>query len=252
MSVLTEERIVEAEDSLKKMLNVDTLVGKSFLDIGSGSGLFSLAARRLGAKVVSFDYDSQSYACTKELKQRYFKEDDNWTVEQGSVLEPEYIKSLGQFDIVYSWGVLHHTGHMWDALENVDTSVAPNGKLFVSLYNDQGIRSKLWLRVKQLYVTLPKMLRFIILGPSLVWFWGPKVIRDMFRGNPLHSWINYKKKRGMSAWYDVVDWVGGLPFEVSKPEEIFEFYKEKGYRLEQIKTCAGKLGCNEYVFTKLS
>ncbi|HEX3100185.1 MAG TPA: class I SAM-dependent methyltransferase, partial [Pyrinomonadaceae bacterium] len=106
LSVLDDERIATAEASLKEMLECDTLAGKTFLDIGSGSGLFSLAARRLGAKVHSFDFDSNSYACTKELRRRYFANDDDWTVEQGSALDREYVESLGKFDIVYSWGVL--------------------------------------------------------------------------------------------------------------------------------------------------
>ncbi len=69
---LSEDRILKAEQSLREMLEVETLTGKTFLDIGSGSGLFSLAARRLGAKVFSFDFDSNSYACTKELRAKIF------------------------------------------------------------------------------------------------------------------------------------------------------------------------------------
>src|ERR1043166_1599074 len=105
LAILDDERIAKAEVSLKEMLEVETLEGKTFLDIGSGSGLFSLAARRLGAQVHSFDYDSNSFACTLELRNRYFPNDPNWRVEQGSALDAEYVASLGKFDIVYSWGV---------------------------------------------------------------------------------------------------------------------------------------------------
>src|SRR6185369_14036983 len=113
LALLDERRIKEAEDSLKRMLEVETLEGKSFVDVGSGSGLFSLAARRLGAKVHSLDYDPNSVACTAELKRRYFPNDLSWRVEEGSALDRKYLASLGTFDVVYSWGVLHHTGKMW-------------------------------------------------------------------------------------------------------------------------------------------
>jgi len=129
LRVLTEERVQEAEKSLCAMLEVADLREKSFIDVGSGSGLFSLAAMRLGSRRVhSFDYDPHSVACTQELKRRYFEKSDVWTIEQGSALDPAYLAQLGQFDIVYSWGVLHHTGNMWQALENVVPLVAPSGK----------------------------------------------------------------------------------------------------------------------------
>src|SRR5262245_27430993 len=100
------------------MLEIDSLAGLSFLDIGSGSGLFSLAARRLGARVHSFDYDPQSVACAAELRRRYFPGDPQWVVEEGSALDADYLTRLGKFDIVYSWGVLHHTGRMWRSEEH--------------------------------------------------------------------------------------------------------------------------------------
>jgi 2-polyprenyl-6-hydroxyphenyl methylase/3-demethylubiquinone-9 3-methyltransferase len=247
---LTEEQIARAVESLQQMLGVESLQRRSFLDIGSGSGLFSLAARRLGARVHSFDYDPYSCASTAELRRRYFPEDEQWRVEQGSVLDKAYLDRLGQFDIVYSWGVLHHTGAMWQALENVARPVRPGGTLFIAIYNDQGKRSRRWRWVKKTYNALPPPLRSLVLGPAFVQMLWKQLLKDALKCRPLQSFRGYKARRGMSLWHDVVDWVGGYPFEVAKPEQIFDFYFQRGFQLVRLTTQAGDLGCNEFIFTK--
>jgi 2-polyprenyl-6-hydroxyphenyl methylase/3-demethylubiquinone-9 3-methyltransferase len=248
LEVLNEDRIDEAVLSLKQMLGVEDLIGKSFLDLGSGSGLFSLAAKRLGATVVSIDFDPQSVECTKELKRRYFSHDQAWIIKEASVLDIDFIHSLEPFDIVYSWGVLHHTGNMWQALENVVSLVKQRGRLFISIYNDQGNKSKRWRFLKKKYNSTP-LLRPALIVLTLVVTKGYSFIKDTLKGDPLKSWKEYKKSRGMSAWHDVIDWIGGYPFEVAKPEEIFQFYRTRGFELEALTTSNG-LGCNQYVFIK--
>jgi 2-polyprenyl-6-hydroxyphenyl methylase/3-demethylubiquinone-9 3-methyltransferase len=240
LRLLDEERIIQATDSLKHMLEVDDLKGKTFLDIGSGSGLFSLAAKRLGAKVFSFDYDPQSVACTTELKRRYFNEDADWQIQHGSVLDPAYLNSLGKFDITYSWGVLHHTGNMWQALSNASDTVGENGKLFIALYNFQPFASKYWTFVKRTYNKHP------LSRPLFVAMYAPLMLLVML----LNALRNRKSARGMSVFYDFYDWIGGYPFEVSTPEEIFDYFKARGYLLKKIKTVGGKMGCNEFVFQR--
>lgn len=251
LSVLDEERIAEAERSLKMMLGMETLGGKTFLDIGSGSGLLSLAAIQLGAeRVHSFDYDPQSVTCAQELKRRYFPDATNWMVEQGSVLDTHYLQRLGQWDVVYSWGVLHHTGDMWQALQNVAAVVRPGGVLFISIYNDQGGTSRRWKVVKRLY-NKGLFGRRLVAGAFIPYFAVRGAAGDLLRGqNPLRGYREYKKSRGMSRMHDWFDWLGGYPFEVAKPEDVFTFYKEQGFALERLKTCGGGLGCNEFVLRK--
>ena len=251
LDVVDESSIEQATQSLISMLGLGSLEGKSFLDLGSGSGLFSLAARRLGARVHSFDYDPQSVACGMELKSRYFPNDSHWVLEQGSALDEDYLARLGQFDIVYSWGVLHHTGAMWRALEHIVPLVSKGGHLFIAIYNDQGRTTRMWVEVKKFYNRLPSSFRWVISGFALMRLWGPTMLRDLLKGKPFLSWNNYGEgSRGMSPWIDVVDWVGGYPFETAKPEKIFSFYRDRGFFLKQLSTCAGGIGCNEFVFIK--
>src|SRR5215210_846240 len=183
------------------MLEVESLEGQSFLDIGSGSGLFSLAARRLGASVHSLDYDPRSVACTRELRRRYFPEDPEWKVEEGSALDADYIRSLGLFDVVYSWGVLHHTGDMWQALENAQLPVKPGGRLFVAIYNDTGTQAARWKWIKKTYNRLPRPLRppfaALAIAPDEI----KPAVRALLRGRPgeyVRRWTGYDKNRGMS------------------------------------------------------
>jgi 2-polyprenyl-6-hydroxyphenyl methylase/3-demethylubiquinone-9 3-methyltransferase len=243
-----ESTISRAVQSLMEMLEISDLSGKSFLDIGSGSGLFSLAAHRLGASVVSVDLDTDSVLCTEELRRR-FGSSNRWSICSGSALDREMLQGLGLFDVVYSWGVLHHTGKMWDALQNAGDCVASGGTFFIAIYNDQGRTSRCWSAIKRLYNRLPSALRFLVLWPALLRIWGPTTVRDLLRGHVGQTWREYPQaNRGMSAWRDVVDWVGGYPFEVAKPNEITEFFAERNFQLKMARTCGRGRGCNEFVF----
>ncbi len=132
---LTPQRKEQARESLREFLQVEDLRGKSFLDIGCGSGLFSLCAHELGARrVFSFDLDPQSAACARELHRRAGSP-ATWEIAEGSVLDAAFMDSLGEWDVVYSWGVLHHTGRMWDAVAAAVARVAPGGVFYLALYN---------------------------------------------------------------------------------------------------------------------
>jgi 2-polyprenyl-3-methyl-5-hydroxy-6-metoxy-1,4-benzoquinol methylase len=253
LSLLNDKRITEAEKSLRQMLETEDLTGKSFLDIGSGSGLFSLAARRLGARVHSFDFDPHSVACTTELRRRYFPDDESWTIAEESALHREYLTSLGTFDVVYSWGVLHHTGQMWQALDHARLPVKRSGKLFIAIYNDTGSQSARWKWIKRKYNELPKPLRTpfaaLVIAPEE----GKSLLRSLLSLRPQdywRSWTNYDQSRGMNRWRDIIDWVGGHPYEVARPEEIFDFYRTRGFTLTKLKCGGVGLGCNEFVFVK--
>ncbi len=249
---LDARRIKAAELSLLEMLGVENLAGIRFLDAGSGSGLFSLAAYRLGAQVQSFDFDPQSVACTRQLRTqrgatlpstaRNTDGIERWQIDEGSVLDAPFLLGLGQFDVVYSWGVLHHTGNQWQALDNVCANVRPGGQLFVALYNDQGALSRWWTGIKRLY-NRNVFWRWLLICAHTPYFVWARQLHGLFvRPAPA--------ARGMSLWYDLLDWLGGFPFEVSRPEQVFDFVCARGFELQKLTTAGGTHGCNQYVFKR--
>lgn len=259
LSSLDAERVEEATRSLTQLLDRDSLDATTFLDIGSGSGLFSMAAVSMGARVVSLDFDDNSVECTRLLRERWMQSDPNadrscWEVHSGSVLDDDFMRSLGTFDIVYSWGVLHHTGDMNQAISIAAERVSESGLFALAIYNDQGGGSRRWLRIKQAYHRIPTWLR----APYVAGVAGFHEVRFALARlasgrNPLpfSDWAAKRRDRGMSVWHDWVDWVGGLPFEFAPPEDIVMPLRERGFVLNRLRTVGNGWGCNEYVLEKL-
>src|SRR6185369_16358388 len=252
LKTLNDKKIEEAEKSVEGFFGGrDKVAGKTFVDIGCGSGLFSLAAYRLGAaKVVSVDIDDFSVACAKYLKEKY-EGSDCWQIAQGSALNSDFIQSLGKFDLVYSWGVLHHTGNMYEALKNVSRLLSENGMLYLAIYNRfntswRGGTSLTWLRIKRIYnnsgVIIKRLMAFVYILYSFIMMF--------VRFQLPYSYIrNYKNKRGMSWYCDILDWIGGYPYEYASIEEMINFFSENNMYAKKVREADG-LGCNEFLFFK--
>jgi 2-polyprenyl-3-methyl-5-hydroxy-6-metoxy-1,4-benzoquinol methylase len=249
IELVDDERIQGARASLLAALKVPSLAGRTFLDAGCGSGLFSLAAVQLGARVRSFDCDRESVRATIELRRR-FARDSDWVIEQGSILDEDFAAGLGRFDVVYSWGVLHHTGDLWRASDIITRLVAPAGLLYISIYNDQGIVSDIWRRVKRRYNASGKLVRAALLAGASVYLYRHWPLHMLLRlaHRSAHGQPAAPRPRGMSRRHDLTDWVGGYPFEVAKPGDVFEFVHQRGFQLCHLKTAGKGLGCNEFVF----
>jgi len=248
LSVIDEERIKIAADSLRNFLGIDSLQDKSFFDVGCGSGLFSLAAVKLGArKIVSIDIDSQCLDCTRRLKKKHASNYD-WEVYRDSILDKQSDK-YGQFDIVYSWGVLHHTGDMRKAMENIISTVSPHGHLYISIYNKTRT-SGLWRLIK-MYYCKHVIFQFLIMICFIPYWIANILVKDLLRlKNPFRRYLDYRNMRGMSFWHDLLDWLGGYPYEAAKPEEIVDFYRERKFQLQRLNAAKGNV-CNEFLFKRI-
>ena len=245
LEVVDDGRIEEAARSLRAMLGRARLEGLTFLDVGSGSGLFSLAARRLGARVVSFDYDPESVACTRALKHRYFADDPDWEIAEASVLDPVFMTALGRFDVVYAWGSLHHTGDLWKAMELAANRVGNGGVLYAMIYLDRGWKSIVWRAVKRIYCS-SFVGSLVVLAVFVPYFAIRGGVEDLCRlKNPVRRYTDYRNERGMSAVHDWIDWLGGYPYEFAKPPEVIRFMEARGFVLQRQRDM-------EYVFRRVS
>lgn len=256
---LDDDRVASARAGVERLLQTTDLAGKTFLDVGCGSGLMSLAAHQMGAAVRAFDYDPDSVQTARAVRDRFIGS-DAYEVTEGSALDSDFVASLGLFDVVYSWGVLHHTGDMWRACDLVAKAVAPGGQLAIAIYNDQGLASRMWRRVKRAYVDGGPITRRSLVTGAGAWFRARQGLAlalgaasSLRRGRATKApAMATKRPRGMDRKHDLVDWVGGYPFEVAKPEQIFDFYRARGFALQGLKTCGGGLGCNEFLFARIA
>jgi 2-polyprenyl-6-hydroxyphenyl methylase/3-demethylubiquinone-9 3-methyltransferase len=227
----TQERVETAKQHLLKFLGVESLNGLTFVDVGCGSGLMSLAALEAGAtRVVSFDIDPKSVSTTKHIRELRGNS-DNWEILQGSALDQSFLASLDKADIVYSWGVLHHTGSMWEAVRNTATLMKPQSIFYLGLYTTTSL-SKFWLKVKKRYNRASPFLKNVMV---LAYFLLLDVLPHPFTF--MRKIRNYKKTRGMDQFTDIRDWLGGYPYEDAKPEEVLRFcHAQLGLELTDMTT----------------
>lgn len=252
---LEPAQIDAACGELRSRYPEQSLSGLSFLDAGCGSGLFSLAAARLGAeRIVSFDYDTTSVSTTEALKQKHGDAETDWQVMQGDLLDRDFMAGVGQFDIVYCWGVAHHTGAMWHAIENALERVTEGGHICLGIYNysSEGFQTtERWKRIKNIYNFSPSPIQTIMIAAyaSIIFTYQLVVKRNLRT-----DWLrNTPDDRGMNPQIDFRDWVGGYPFEAATPNEVVKYVTEE----HQFRTLSVEAehprspSCvNTYVFTR--
>lgn len=225
---------------------------KSFLDVGFGQGFNLLSATVQGMDVVGCDINPKCAEALKINVEHFGLDGANEKVHIhiGSILDDSTISLLaddtlsdnGQFDIVHSWGVLHHTGNMNKAIDNAVSLVKPGGHFVVALYNKHWT-SPIWTGIKWFYCHVPSFIQKAMVHTLYGVIWLAKLV--VTRKNP------FKMQRGMNFYHDVVDWVGGYPYEYASQKEVVEMLKMHGMSLEKVIPAEVPTGCNQFVFVKL-
>jgi 2-polyprenyl-6-hydroxyphenyl methylase/3-demethylubiquinone-9 3-methyltransferase len=242
LNALDERKLQQARQALAALLGQDDLSGQTFMDIGCGSGLHSVSAALLGAAAVyALDVDLACIEVTQETIRRFIPTDHSIQVRQISVLDGSAMAGLPQTDVVYSWGVLHHTGQMYLAMAIASERVKPGGLYVIAIYNKH-VTSPLWRVIKRFYNCAPGFVRRIMYGLFYGLIYAAKWV--VTRQNPLD------KERGMDFGYDVVDWIGGYPYEYASIDEIVHYVSGLGFHVERIIPAQVGTGCNEFVFRK--
>lgn len=244
----SQEAVDASQSRILAFLKRGDLRGLRVIDIGCGSGIHSMAMFQAGAASVhSFDYDPTSIEATTMVRQKA-GDPPQWTVEQGSVLDEAYMRRLPTYDLVYSWGVLHHTGDVWKAIELAAERVRPGGQFYIALYSADVHKDptpEFWLDVKRTYVNSGWLWRRYM---ELWYIWRFMVRRNLRRSpKALKRVRDHRKDRGMHLMTDVRDWLGGWPMEFVWDAEAVQFCAERGLELTEIST--GKAN-TEFLFQR--
>ena len=251
---LSAAHVQQAKEHFAQLFAGIELDGRAFLDIGFGQGLTLLIAASEGAKTIGCDINSTCADVVRSNQKRYFPglPEDAVPLLVGSILDPGFIETLRTeapdqsrraYDIVHSWGVLHHTGNMRDATQGAASLVVPGGYLVISIYSRHW-SSGLWGVIKRFYNAAPVLLRRLLVAllTPLIY-----VAKWCVTGrNPL------EQRRGMDFHHDILDWLGGYPYEYATPAEVNRMLENLGFESVRFIPANVPTGCNEFVFRRAS
>ncbi len=251
---ISEAEIAEAQNGLRRLVG-EELPGRRLLDIGCGSGVHALSALRLGASsVLAVDLDTDSVATTRALLEQRAA-GGPWEVRHESVfaLSPE---TAGTFDVVYSWGVLHHTGDMVRAMTKAAAMVAPGGIFAFALYRRVWM-DWFWRLEKRWYAKASPAAQRRAQAVHVALFKAGLTVTGR---NAARYIAEYRGNRGMDFHHDVHDWMGGWPYESISDEEVEAMLVPWGFTRVRAFVRRGVIGgrevgifgsgCDEYVYRR--
>lgn len=253
LSAISEDNLREAKYGLSRLILPNQIVGKTFLDIGCGSGIHMLSALELGAsRATGIDIDCLSVEAAKVLLETMV-EHKHWRVMESSIFDFTDKNQRMNYDVVYSWGVLHHTGAIWEAIKSAASLVGEQGYFIVALY-PRTYLDWFWILEKPIYSRSPKIAQMVIRAIYKTLF----ILALIGTGRNPIKYINcYKRARGMDWHHDIHDWLGGYPYETADPNDVIDFLKGLNFIIVSVSQHKKKVGlfgsgCVEYVAKRVS
>ena len=180
------------------------------------------------------EYGIQAAETVKQKFSSLIPEHARWNIFRGSILDDALVNSMKEKgDIVYSWGVLHHTGSMYEALKNAMTFVNPQGYLIIAIYN-KAPYSGLWVKCKKIYNKSPRFLKLLYVYATVLLIYLERLllsVKAAASGEQRPDCKGNDDYRGMSLFYNIIDWLGGFPYEYASFDEIKNFVENEGFEL---------------------
>lgn len=247
-NVLDNTRLNQARIAFDELTHDISFEGKTFVDIGFGQGMSLIIATEKAEKTVGCDINPKCDQVLKANQKVFSKSTKEIPTVVGSILEPKVVEAIlaknndEKYDIVHSWGVLHHTGDMMAAVKHATSLVKPNGYFILAIYNRHW-SSLPWLFIKWAYCKSPKFIQKLFIGIFYPIIWLAKFLVTGKNPNI--------KERGMDFYYDVVDWVGGYPYEYASIDEMNIIMKNFGFKCLKSVSPPTPTGCNEFVYQKI-
>lgn len=227
--VVWTEYIPEYDASEKHWLlffTPDEVKGKSVLDSGCGTGIFSIIFAKNGAgQVTGIDISPGSLGTAEGLKQKFGL--SNARFEQQDMLHLPYPDAC--FDIVWAWGTVHHTTDPLGAIDGLIRVLKPGGSILLAIYKKtkvtwihEAIRKTLVRTPRRSWNALAKIMAFF--GTPIVWTFKRRE----------------KARQGETLSELILDWYFVPIRHYYKPDEIRTFLEGKGFKIENYLAHSGR------------
>ncbi len=201
---------------------------KRVLDGGSGSGMISVAFAVMGADVTGVDV-------TPKCVENGCKNADLFGVQcrflKRNLLSLDLCGET--FDIIYNWGVLHHTQDARKSFTNLAKHLKPGGEMIVAVYL-KTVLSGFWNFLRIFYQESPQVFKTLFLNTGSIFLNGVDYFNNLFFNKERYMMRGTNNKEILNDWF-------GVPYRTFHTyEEVFEWFRENGLEYQLVNSATGR------------